>query len=93
MQENLLPSSMSSSSPRTRVGTSPVSCSDVQATNEHYNRIECSYIGSCEVPVGMGMEILNEAVDKLSSVNQGWLNVNVDVATSSVKISDTVVSA
>ena len=68
------------------------SYSAVHGSHEHYERIECTYIGSCEVPHGMGMEILNEAVDKLSTVSHRWLNVNVDVATSSIKISDTIVS-
>jgi hypothetical protein len=62
--------------------------------HEHYERIECTYIGSCDVSHGMGMEVLNEAVDKLSvaSHQSRWLNVNMDVATSSIKISDTIVS-
>ena len=81
-----------SSSRRTRVPTSPVIYNEVHGSHEHYERIECTYIGSCEVHHGMGMETLNEAVDKLSTVSHRWLNVNVDVATSSIKISDTIVS-
>ena len=77
---------------RTRLSTSPTSYIAAHGSHEHYERIECTYIGSCEVPHGMGMEILNEAVNKLSTVTHRWLNVNVDVATSSIKISDTVVS-
>ena len=69
-----------------------VSYSAVYGSHEHYERIECTYIGSCEVSNGMGMEVLNEAVDKLSTVSHRWFNVNVDVATSSIKISDTIVS-
>ena len=80
------------SSSRPRVSTSPMSYSPMRGSHEHYERIECTYIGSCEVPHGMGMEILNEAVDKLSNMTHRWLNVNVDVATSSIKISDTIVS-
>ena len=77
------------STSRPRVSTS---YSAVRGSHEHYERIECTYIGSCEVSHGMGMEILNEAVDKLSNMTHRWLNVNVDVATSSIKISDTIVS-
>ena len=81
-----------SSSHRTRVSTSPMNYSAIHGSHEHYERIECTYIGSCEVSHGMGMETLNEAVDKLSAVSHRWLNVNVDVATSSIKISDSIVS-
>ena len=81
-----------SSSHRTRVSTSPMSYSAMHGSHEHYERIECTYIGSCEVSHGMGMETLNEAVDKLSTVSHRWLNVNMDVATSSIKISDAIVS-
>ena len=84
------------SSHRTRVSTSPMmSYGGVHGSHEHYERIECTYIGSCDVSHGMGMEVLNEAVDKLSTERQRsqWLSVNVDVATSSVKISDAIVSA
>ena len=81
-----------SSSHRTRVSTSPTSYSTMHGSHEHYERIECTYIGSCDVSHGMGMETLNEAVDKLSTVSHRWLNVNVDVATSSIKISDSIVS-
>ena len=84
-----------SSSHRTRVSTSPMASSiGAHGSHEHYERIECTYIGSCDVSHGMGMEVLNEAVVKLSAERQRsrWLSVNVDVATSSIKISDTIVS-
>ena len=82
-----------SRSPQSRVTTSPVSSYNAaHGSHEHYERIECTYIGSCEVSLGMGMEVLNEAVDKLSTVSHRWLDVNVDVATSNIKISDTSVS-
>lgn len=74
------------------VTTSPVSSyGSAHGSHEHYERIECTYIGSCEVSNGMGMEILNEAVDRLSTVTHRWLDVNVDVATSNIKISDAAV--
>ena len=83
----------SSRSPQARVTTSPVSgYSAALGSHEHYERIECTYIGSCEVSIGMGMEVLNEAVNKLSTVTHRWLDVNVDVATSNIKISDVAVS-
>lgn len=73
--------------------TSPMSSySSAHGSHEHYERIPCTYIGSCEVSQGMGMEVLNEAVDKLSMVTHRWLDVNLDVATSNIKISDTSVS-
>lgn len=76
-----------------RMTTSPTSgYYDAHGSHEHYERIECTYIGSCEVSQAMGMEILNEAVDRLSTVSHRWLNVNIDVATSNIKISDTTVS-
>lgn len=55
-----------------------------------YERITCTYIGSCDVRQAMGMDIINEAVATLCSKNQTrmWLNVNLDVATSHIKISD-----
>ena len=78
---------------RARDSTSPpsYSYSSIQGSHEHYERIECTYIGSCEVSHGMGMEILNEAVDRLCAVSHRWLDVNVDVATSCIRISDTKV--
>ena len=81
------------SSQAAKTPTSPVSSySSAHGSHEHYERIPCTYMGSCEVPHGMGMEVLNEAVDRLSSVSYRWLDVNVDVATSNVKITDISVS-
>lgn len=74
------------------VATNPVSTyTSAHGGHEHYERIECTYIGSCEVSHGMGMETLNEAVDRLSPMTHRWLDVNVDVATSNIRISDIAV--
>ena len=69
---------------RVRSSTSP----PYQHTPDRYDRIQCTYIGSCETQNGVGMEVLNEAVDKLQASQHRWLDVNVDVATSHIKISD-----
>ena len=76
------------------VATNPVSSyTSAHGSHERYERIECTYIGSCEVSHGMGMETLNEAVDRLSPMTHRWLDVNIDVATSNIRISDTAVRA
>ena len=38
------------------------------------------------------MEVLNGAVEKLSTSKRRWVDVNVDIATSHIKISDVKVS-
>ena len=53
---------------------------------EYYERIMCTYIGSCEVPSSLGMELINEAVARLSKNMDSWQEVGVDITTSSVTI-------
>lgn len=64
------------------------SSSQPAGQQEHYQRISCTYIGSCDVTKALGMEVLNEAVDKLKATPHRWFDVHVDVATSHTKITD-----
>ena len=58
--------------------------------HERYERFQCVYVGSCSVGTGQGMEVLNEAVERLKLDQRQWQDVLVDVATSNVTISDKV---
>lgn len=46
----------------------------------------CTYVGSCEVPRALGIDVLNEAVDKLRNNKSNWINVNLTIATSNIRI-------
>ena len=59
-----------------------------QARHERYERLACVYIGSCDVARSQGMEVLNDAVEMLSKLENQWENVVVDVAISSITIAD-----
>jgi len=55
---------------------------------ESYERVTCTYIGSCEVGGSQGMEIINLAVETLTRSTDNWQEVGVDVTTSSITICD-----
>lgn len=54
--------------------------------HEHYERFSCVYVGACTVSKREGMEVLNEAVQRLSLSQSQWQDVCVDVATSNIVI-------
>ena len=55
---------------------------------ESYERVVCTYIGSCEVGGSQGMELINLAVETLTRSTENWQEVGVDVTTSSITICD-----
>ncbi len=58
--------------------------------HEHYEHFSCVFVGSCAVSAGQGMEVLNEAVQRLSLSQRQWQEVCVDVAISNITITDKV---
>lgn len=62
-----------------------------QGGHEHYERFSCMLIGSCSVGAGQGMQVLNEAVERLRGEQGVWQEVIVDVAISSITIADSKV--
>ena len=48
------------------------------------------FVGSCTVAKGQGMEVLDEAVQRLSLDQSQWEEVSVDVAISNITITDKV---
>lgn len=48
----------------------------------------CMYMGSCEVTKPSGMDLLNEAVEQLQTNTAHWVNVQLEVSDSNVKIVD-----
>lgn len=63
-----------------------------RGAHERYERFMCVFVGSCVVEQGQGMDVLNEAVERLSLQSAQWQDVIVDVAISSVTIADPKVS-
>lgn len=61
-----------------------------QGGHEHYERFSCVYVGACTVSKREGMEVLNEAVQRLSLSQNQWQDVCVDVATSNIVIKEKV---
>ncbi len=61
--------------------------------HEHYERFSCTLMGWCSVGEGQGMQVLNEAVERLrGEQEQGqWQDVIVDVAISNITIADSKV--
>lgn len=57
-------------------------------SSEQYVKIQCMYMGCCRVAKETGMDLLNEAVDVLSTNSSRWIGVTVNVAASHVKIVD-----
>ncbi len=55
---------------------------------EYFERITCTYIGSCEVGSSQGMELVNDAVATLTRSMENWQEVGVDITTSSITICD-----
>lgn len=62
-----------------------------QGGHEHYERFSCMLMGSCSVGVGQGMQVLNEAVERLRGEQGQWQDVIVDVAISNITIADSKV--
>ena len=77
-----------STSNREPVGHDATPLTGIVGGHEQYERIPCVYIGSCDVPRGLGMDVLNEAVEQLAKEPEEWTDVIVDVAISSVTIHD-----
>ena len=68
-------------------GTTPTSGSAMRhGGHEHYERFSCMYIGACTVSKREGMEVLNEAVQRLTLSKNLWQDACVDVATSNIVI-------
>ena len=63
-----------------------------QGGHEHYERFSCVFIGSCSVGMGQGMQVLNDAVERLRGDASQWQDVIVDVAISNITITDSKVS-
>ena len=63
----------------------------LQGGHEHYERFSCVLIGSCSVGTGQGMQVLNEAVERLRGEQGQWQEVIVDVAISNITIADSKV--
>ena len=59
-----------------------------QGGHEHYERFKCVFMGSCSVGVGQGMQVLNDAVERLRGEQGQWQDVIVDVAISNITIAD-----
>ncbi len=60
---------------------------------DEYERITCTYIGSCDVFQKKGIDAVNDAVGRLClENNRGYLEVHVDVATSHIRLSAVRVS-
>ena len=59
-----------------------------RSLNQHYERITCTYIGSCDVSSSQGMDAINEAVARLCKNAGPRPEVGVDVAMSSITICD-----
>lgn len=77
--------------PDTGVGVAPspgVVLPQGPGGHEHYERITCVYIGSCDIGKDQTMKAVNEAVERLSVDQHQWQDVAVDVAISSIKIAD-----
>lgn len=54
--------------------------------------LKAMYVGAIEVNQPTGMEVLNEAIDKIVSTNpiENWDNVNVSVAPSMISVNSSV---
>jgi amyloid beta (A4) precursor protein-binding family B protein 2 (Fe65-like) len=78
------------STPNKEVLTTPTGGPGHHGGHERYERFQCVYVGSCAVVRGQGMEVLNEAMERLSLDRKQWQDVSVDVATSNVTITDKV---
>lgn len=59
--------------------------------HEHYERFSCTLMGCCSVGAGQGMQVLNEAVERLRWEEDQWQDVIVDVAISNITIADSKV--
>jgi hypothetical protein len=55
---------------------------------ESSENMACVYMGSCEVRQPQGIDILNAAVEKLCSNKTRWVNANISIATSNIRITD-----
>lgn len=55
--------------------------------------IRAQYLGSCQVNKATGMDVLNDAIEQLSSAGQdSWVSVSIAVAPSMISISQSGVS-
>ncbi len=70
-----------------------VSHSQSPDQEDEYERITCTYIGSCDVFQKQGIDAVNDAVGRLCMENNSrYIEVHVDVATSHIRISAVRVS-
>jgi amyloid beta (A4) precursor protein-binding family B protein 2 (Fe65-like) len=87
-QKRLGSPDLPSSHERTHTVSASREISPPSGVVENPETMSCVYIGSCEVPQSQGIEILNAAVEKLSASKSHWINANINIATSSIKITD-----
>jgi amyloid beta (A4) precursor protein-binding family B protein 2 (Fe65-like) len=73
---------------RTQTVSGTKSGSPPSSGGESSENMACVYMGSCEVRQPQGIDILNAAVEKLCSNKTRWVNANISIATSNIRITD-----